>query len=143
MPITTKVVSLNPAHGEVYLKQLYVMKFVSDLQQVQWCSPCTLVFSTNKTDRQDKTEILLKVTLNTITQPTSNCIYGIDSDVVHSVCEPLKVRLIFPHMARCNGHNYVIVFFSQLFATDLRFSGIPVFLTNKTHCHDVAEMLIC
>jgi hypothetical protein len=34
MPITTKVVSLNPAHGEVYLIQLYVMKFISDLLQV-------------------------------------------------------------------------------------------------------------
>jgi len=52
VPITTKVVSLNPAHGKVYLIQLYVIKFVSD--------------SANKTDRQDITEILLKVVLNTI-----------------------------------------------------------------------------
>jgi hypothetical protein len=29
MPITTRVVSLNPAHGEVYYIQLYVIKFVS------------------------------------------------------------------------------------------------------------------
>jgi len=28
-PITTKVVSLKPAHGEVYLIQHYVIKFVS------------------------------------------------------------------------------------------------------------------
>ena len=34
VPITTNVVSLNPAHGEVYLMQHYVMKFVSDLLQV-------------------------------------------------------------------------------------------------------------
>jgi hypothetical protein len=34
VPITIKVVSLNSAHGEVYLIQLYVIKFVSDLQQV-------------------------------------------------------------------------------------------------------------
>jgi hypothetical protein len=34
VPITTKVVSLNPAHGEVNLIQHYVIKFVSDLQQV-------------------------------------------------------------------------------------------------------------
>ena len=33
VPITTKVVSSNPIHGEVYLIY-YVMKFVSDLQQV-------------------------------------------------------------------------------------------------------------
>jgi hypothetical protein len=32
--ITTQVVSSNPAHGEVYLIQLYVIKLVSDLQQV-------------------------------------------------------------------------------------------------------------
>jgi hypothetical protein len=32
--ITTKVVSSNPAHGEVYLKQHYVIKFVSGLRQV-------------------------------------------------------------------------------------------------------------
>ena len=34
MPITTNVVSLNPAHGKVYSMQHYVLKFVSDLRQV-------------------------------------------------------------------------------------------------------------
>jgi hypothetical protein len=34
VPITNKVVSLNPVHGEVYLIQHYVIKFVSDLRQV-------------------------------------------------------------------------------------------------------------
>jgi hypothetical protein len=34
----------------------------------QWFSPGTLVSSTNKTDRNDITEILLKVALNTINQ---------------------------------------------------------------------------
>jgi len=32
--ITTNVVCSNPPHGEVYLIQHYVIKFVSDLQQV-------------------------------------------------------------------------------------------------------------
>ena len=32
--ITTKDVSSNPAHGEVYSVQYYVIKFVSDLRQV-------------------------------------------------------------------------------------------------------------
>jgi hypothetical protein len=42
-------------------------KFVSDLRQVgRWFSPSTPVSSTNKTDCHDITEILLKVTLNTI-----------------------------------------------------------------------------
>jgi hypothetical protein len=30
-PVTTKVVSSNPVHGEVYSIQHYVIKFVSDL----------------------------------------------------------------------------------------------------------------
>ena len=34
VPITTKVVNLNPAHGKVYSIQHYVIKFVSDLWQV-------------------------------------------------------------------------------------------------------------
>ena len=34
MPITTKVVSSNPAHGKVYSLQHYMIKFVSDLRQV-------------------------------------------------------------------------------------------------------------
>jgi hypothetical protein len=32
--ITTKVMSSNPANGEVYSIQHYVIKFVSDLRQV-------------------------------------------------------------------------------------------------------------
>ena len=34
VPITTNVVSSNPAHGEVYLIPHYLIKFVSDLRQV-------------------------------------------------------------------------------------------------------------
>ena len=34
VPITTKVMCLNPVHGEVYLIQHYVIQFVSDLLQV-------------------------------------------------------------------------------------------------------------
>ena len=54
--------------GEVYSIQHYVIKFVSDLRQVGgFLRYCTPVSSTNKTDRHDITEILLKVALNTIT----------------------------------------------------------------------------
>ena len=56
MPITTKVVSLNPVHGEVYYIQHYVIKFVSSMI----FSGC----STNKTDHHDIAEILLTVALN-------------------------------------------------------------------------------
>ena len=34
MPVTTKVVSSNPVHGEVYSIQHYVIKFVGDFRQV-------------------------------------------------------------------------------------------------------------
>jgi hypothetical protein len=34
VPITTNVVNSNPAHGEMYSIKHYVIKFVSDLQQV-------------------------------------------------------------------------------------------------------------
>jgi hypothetical protein len=55
---------LNPTHGEVHSIQHCVMKFVSDFAAGLWFSLGTLVSSTNKTDRHDITEILLKVTLN-------------------------------------------------------------------------------
>ena len=67
VPITTKVVSSNSAHGEVYSIQHWVIRFVSDLRLGRWFS---LVSSTNETDRHDITEILLKVALNTITPYT-------------------------------------------------------------------------
>ena len=65
VPIITNVVSSSSVHGKVYRYsiQYYVIKFVSDLWQVSGYS----VSSTNKTDRLDITEILLKVALNTIT----------------------------------------------------------------------------
>ena len=69
VPITAKVVSLNPVHGEVYSIQHYVIKFASDLR---WFSPGTQVTSTNKTDRHDIAEILLKVVLNIIKQTNKN-----------------------------------------------------------------------
>ena len=58
--ITTKVVSLNPADGQVYSIQDYVIKFVSGFLRVLWFPPPI------KTDHHDITEILLKVALNTI-----------------------------------------------------------------------------
>ena len=51
----------------MYWKQHYVIKFVSDFQQVGGFSPGTPVSSNNKTDRHDIAEILLKVTLDTLT----------------------------------------------------------------------------
>ena len=47
--------------------QHYVIQYVSVLLQVGGFFPGTPVFSTNKTDRHDITEILFKVAINTIT----------------------------------------------------------------------------
>ena len=58
--ITTKVVSLNPADGQVYSIQDYVIKFVSGFLRVLRFPPPI------KTDHHDITKILLKVALNTI-----------------------------------------------------------------------------
>jgi hypothetical protein len=54
-------VSSNPVHGEVYSMQHYVIKFVCDLRQVCGFLRVLPVFSTNKTDRHDITEILLVI----------------------------------------------------------------------------------
>ena len=67
--INTKVVSSNPVHGEVYSIQHYVIKFATDLRQVDCLSSGTPVSSTYKTERHDITVILSKVALNTINQP--------------------------------------------------------------------------
>jgi hypothetical protein len=56
-----------------------VIKFVSDLQQVSGFLPLTPVVFTNKTDRHDITEILLKVALNTINQQTNHLILNVAS----------------------------------------------------------------
>jgi hypothetical protein len=50
------------------------MTFVGDLQQVGGFFPGLPVSSTNKTDRHDITEILLKVALNTIKQTNKQII---------------------------------------------------------------------
>ena len=65
VPIIIKVVSSNPVHDQVNKMQYYVIKFLSDLTD-PWFSQGTSVSSTNKTDRHDNVEILLKVALNTI-----------------------------------------------------------------------------
>jgi hypothetical protein len=58
--------SSNCAHCEVYLIKHYVIKFVSDLRQVGGFLRVLQFSPTNKTDRHEITEILLNVSLNTI-----------------------------------------------------------------------------
>ena len=59
--------SSNPAHGEVYSIQHYVIKFAKDLQQVGDFLQVLRFPLSNKTVCHNITEILLKVALNTIT----------------------------------------------------------------------------
>ena len=69
VPITTDVVSSNLiwARCTTLCDQVY-----QRLATGQWFSSGPLVFSTNKTDCHDITEILLKVALNTIKQTKTN-----------------------------------------------------------------------
>jgi hypothetical protein len=62
---------MNPVHDEVYSIQHYVIKICQWLAAGQWFSPGTPDSSTNKTDRHDITEILLKLALNPIPLPTT------------------------------------------------------------------------
>jgi hypothetical protein len=68
VPITTEIVGSNLDQDAVYSIQHYVIKFVSDFVTDRWFSTDPPVSSTNKTDRNDIREILLKVALNTIKQ---------------------------------------------------------------------------
>jgi hypothetical protein len=61
LPITTKIVSLNPTHGKVYSIQYYVIKFVSDLWQVGGFLRALRFPSPIKTDHHDINDKLLKV----------------------------------------------------------------------------------
>ena len=68
MPITANAVSSNPAQGDEYSIQYYVIKFVGDLRYVGGCFWVLLWVSfTNKTYIHDITEILLKMALYIIT----------------------------------------------------------------------------
>ena len=64
--LLTVVLMFPVLHGELYSIQHCMIKFISDLR------PGTPVSFTNKTDHHDITEILLKVSLNSINQPKPN-----------------------------------------------------------------------
>ena len=66
VPITTNVVSSNPAHDKVYSIQHYVITFVSDLRQVAGFLRVLCFSSTNKTDRHHMTEILCCLSFRSI-----------------------------------------------------------------------------
>jgi hypothetical protein len=70
VPITTNVLSSNPVQARFTQYNMSLCDKVCKLLATGWWfSPVTPVSSTNKTDRHDRTEILLKVVLYTITSP--------------------------------------------------------------------------
>ena len=67
VPMTSNVVSSNPANGDVYSIENYMIKFVSDLRQVGFFLCLPPVSLDNKSYRHNIIKALLKVALNTIT----------------------------------------------------------------------------
>ena len=62
-----KLTILPLFESRVVLDTTLCDKICERLATVRWFSPCTPVSATNKTDRYDITEVLLNVSLNTIT----------------------------------------------------------------------------
>jgi hypothetical protein len=101
-----------------------VIKFVKDLQQVHGLSAGTAISSTNKTDCNDITEMLLKVALNTITlthiEATNHltfrgrgttCMY-------HTVfAMPSAMKMWFEGVVSVEGDNLVV--FQYLSASEI------------------------
>jgi hypothetical protein len=124
-------VSSSPVHGEVYSIQHYVIKFVSDLQHTMylWFSPDTSVSSTNKTDRHNITEILLKVASNTKNQTKPiKVMYSRWSNILDTRMLTKKIQSIwkFLHLVtKCN--TYTGCDWGGIFGLDLDplSSGIP------------------
>jgi hypothetical protein len=74
----------------------YVIKFVSDLRQVdRWFSLGATVSSTNKTGRHNINEILLKVALNTITLTLFYSGFGLDRIHYMLVSFSISTRFAF------------------------------------------------
>ena len=104
----------NPVHGELYSIQHYVLKVCQWLTTGRWFSPGTPVSSTNKTNRHDVAELLLKVALNTMNQPnqpTNNILLKrvVSKSKVRSILLRNAVYLIIPEYlkveATMNGAN--------------------------------------
>ena len=93
--------SSNLVHGEAYSIQYYVIKFVNDLRKVSDFPSGIPVSSTNKTDIHDITEILLKVTLNTINQ-TFLCSDFLPPPQMHAnYCPLIKMITSLHHVLFC------------------------------------------
>ena len=92
VPITTKVMSSNPAHGEVYtLCDKVCQWFVTG----RWFFPGTPVSATNKTDRHDITEIVLSDVKHNKPNPIKKGKYMIETPSINLKKKPLKLWFLF------------------------------------------------
>jgi hypothetical protein len=92
--ITTKIVGLYLVRGEVYSIQHYVRQLLATGRLFSLGTPDS---STNITDSHDIIEILLKVALNTISQPRKFMFFIIIFFV------DIKIRLILIMYEVCHG----------------------------------------
>jgi hypothetical protein len=95
----------------------HVIKFISDFATGQWFSP---VSSTNKTDRHDITETLLKVALNTINSTNVTSCYQIFDN--HTIVD------MFSNVTSCyqifDNHTIVNMFSNENISTIVWLSKI-------------------
>ena len=108
--ISTKVMSSNPVHGEAYSMQHYVIKFVSDLLQVCGFLQVLRFPPPMRLDRHNKTENLLKVTLNTINQPNHHFSHYVHliaaADRFQSICLNVVCHISKKPLQRKHGEKY-------------------------------------
>ena len=107
--LSPNIANSNPAHGEVYSIQHYMIKFVSDLRQVGgflWVHR-TPVSSTNKTDSHHIIEILLKVALNTCTITITHVIVTLCYSLKRLNVDELYNVFSFLHMVVFSDYHYI------------------------------------
>ena len=106
MPITTNVVSSNPVHGEVYSNNI-MWSSLSVTRDRSVVFSGYSVFPTNKTDRHNITEIVLKVALNTIHQPTKPSV-GCEKTIMMN---QYRLLLITTELKLQSLNNWMLSFF--------------------------------
>jgi hypothetical protein len=75
----------------------------------RWISPGTPVFSTNKTDCQDKTDILLKVALNTISPiPLYKTIQGNNCHINYLIFNKKSIFFVDEQVSKIEGKRECI-----------------------------------
>ena len=142
--LTTKVVSSNPADGEVYSIQHYMIKFVSDLRQVgvflrvlRFPPPIKLTVMI--------TEILLNVALNTISLTRIELLQNIiiwlsyqslyfctiewkwpDKDCVHLFVSTLNIREINRKFPGFTAHLAAKLMFDSTYCSKVNVGSWPL-----------------